>query len=60
VIDTTGLAASMLRRKVANELLELEAPGRMAVTAPGKVGERVMSLLEYRLPQHVAGGRPIS
>jgi RNase adaptor protein for sRNA GlmZ degradation len=32
VIDTTGLSASMLRRKVANELLEREAPGRMAVT----------------------------
>jgi hypothetical protein len=33
VIDTTRLSASMLRRKVANELLEREAPGRMAVTS---------------------------
>jgi UPF0042 nucleotide-binding protein len=32
VIDTSGLSASMLRRKVANELLEPESPGRLAVT----------------------------
>ncbi|HEY6695991.1 MAG TPA: RNase adapter RapZ, partial [Solirubrobacteraceae bacterium] len=32
VIDTTGLSASMLRRKVADELLEPEAPGKLAVT----------------------------
>jgi UPF0042 nucleotide-binding protein len=32
VIDTTGLSASGLRRKVASELLEPEAPGRLAVT----------------------------
>ena len=31
-IDTTGLSASMLRRKVADELLEPKAPGRLAVT----------------------------
>jgi UPF0042 nucleotide-binding protein len=32
VIDTTGLSASALRRKVADELLEPAAPGRLAVT----------------------------
>jgi UPF0042 nucleotide-binding protein len=32
VIDTTGLSASMLRRKVADELLEPEAPGKLAVS----------------------------
>jgi UPF0042 nucleotide-binding protein len=31
-IDTTGLSASGLRRKVASEMLEPEAPGRLAVT----------------------------
>ena len=31
-IDTTGLSASMLRRKVASELLRRETPGRLAVT----------------------------
>ena len=31
-IDTSGLSASMLRRKVAHELLEPESPGRLAVT----------------------------
>ncbi len=32
VIDTTGLSASGLRRKVSAELLSPEAPGRLAVT----------------------------
>ena len=32
VIDTTGLSAAGLRRKVLDELLEPEAPGRLAVT----------------------------
>ena len=32
VIDTTGLSAAMLRRKVASELLEAHAPHRLAVT----------------------------
>jgi RNase adapter protein RapZ len=32
VIDTTGLSASMLRRKVADELLEPAMPGKLAVT----------------------------
>jgi UPF0042 nucleotide-binding protein len=32
VIDTTGLSAAALRRKVADELLEPAAPGRLAVT----------------------------
>jgi RNase adapter protein RapZ len=32
VIDTSGLTAAMLRRKIANELLESEAPRRLAVT----------------------------
>ncbi len=32
VIDTTGLSASGLRRKVADELLEPGTPGRLAVT----------------------------
>jgi UPF0042 nucleotide-binding protein len=31
-IDTSGLSSTGLRRKVADELLEREAPGRMAVT----------------------------
>ncbi len=31
-IDTTGLSASMLRRKVADELLEPAAPGKLSVT----------------------------
>jgi UPF0042 nucleotide-binding protein len=31
-LDTSGLTATMLRRKVASELLESEAPGRLAVT----------------------------
>jgi len=31
-IDTTGLSASMLRRRVADELLEPAAPGKLAVT----------------------------
>jgi UPF0042 nucleotide-binding protein len=32
VIDTTGLTAAMLRRKLADELLPSRTPGRMAVT----------------------------
>jgi UPF0042 nucleotide-binding protein len=32
VIDTSGLSAAGLRRKVVDELLEPEAPGRLAVT----------------------------
>jgi RNase adapter protein RapZ len=32
IIDTTGLSASNLRRKVANELLRQPQPGRLAVT----------------------------
>jgi UPF0042 nucleotide-binding protein len=32
IIDTSGLSLSGLRRKVADELLEPEAPGRLAVT----------------------------
>jgi UPF0042 nucleotide-binding protein len=32
VVDTSGLDATMLRRKIANELLEAEAPRRLAVT----------------------------
>jgi len=32
VVDTSGLSAAMLRRKVANELLEAESPRRLAVT----------------------------
>jgi UPF0042 nucleotide-binding protein len=31
-IDTSGLSAGMLRRKVADELLEPEAPGKLSVT----------------------------
>src|SRR5947209_707314 len=32
VIDTTGLTAAMLRRKLADEMLPSRTPGRMAVT----------------------------
>jgi UPF0042 nucleotide-binding protein len=32
VIDTTGLTAAMLRRKLADELLPSQTPGRLAVT----------------------------
>jgi RNase adapter protein RapZ len=32
VIDTSGLTAAMLRRKLADELLPSQTPGRMAVT----------------------------
>jgi UPF0042 nucleotide-binding protein len=32
VIDTTGLTVSMLRRKLADELLPSQTPGRLAVT----------------------------
>ncbi len=32
LIDTSGLSAAMLRRKVANELLEEKSPRRLAVT----------------------------
>jgi UPF0042 nucleotide-binding protein len=32
VIDTTGLTASMLRRKLADEMLPTRTPGRLAVT----------------------------
>jgi UPF0042 nucleotide-binding protein len=32
VIDTTGLTVSMLRRKLADELLPTQTPGRLAVT----------------------------
>ena len=32
LIDTTGMSASMLRRKVASELLEAGSPGKLAVT----------------------------
>jgi len=32
VIDTTGLTAAMLRRKLADDLLPSQTPGRMAVT----------------------------
>ena len=32
VVDTSGLSAAMLRRKIANELLEASSPRRLAVT----------------------------
>jgi RNase adapter protein RapZ len=32
VIDTTGLTAAMLRRKLADEMLPSQTPGRLAVT----------------------------
>ena len=32
VIDTSGLTAAMLRRKLADELLPTRTPGRLAVT----------------------------
>jgi UPF0042 nucleotide-binding protein len=32
VIDTTGMSAAMLRRKVADELLPTRTPGRLAIT----------------------------
>jgi UPF0042 nucleotide-binding protein len=32
VIDTTGLTAAMLRRKLADEMLPTRTPGRLAVT----------------------------
>jgi RNase adapter protein RapZ len=32
IVDTSGLTASMLRRKIANELLEKSSPKRLAVT----------------------------
>lgn len=32
VIDTTGLTAAMLRRKLAEEMLPSQTPGRLAVT----------------------------
>jgi UPF0042 nucleotide-binding protein len=32
VIDTTGLSAAMLRRKLADEMLPSQTPGRLAVT----------------------------
>jgi len=32
IVDTSGLSAAMLRRKIANELLEAESPRRLAVT----------------------------
>jgi UPF0042 nucleotide-binding protein len=32
VIDTTGLSAAMLRRKVATEMLDQAQPGKLAVT----------------------------
>ena len=32
VVDTSGLSAAMLRRKIANELLEATSPRRLAVT----------------------------
>ena len=32
VIDTTGLTAAMLRRKLADELLPTQTPGRLAIT----------------------------
>ncbi len=32
VIDTTGLTAAMLRRKLADELLPTRTPGRLAIT----------------------------
>ena len=32
IVDTSGLSASMLRRKIANELLEASSPRRLAVS----------------------------
>jgi UPF0042 nucleotide-binding protein len=32
IIDTTGLSAAMLRRKVASEMLNRQTPGKLAVT----------------------------
>jgi UPF0042 nucleotide-binding protein len=32
IVDTSGLSAAMLRRKIANELLEASSPRRLAVT----------------------------
>ena len=43
VIDTTGLTASMLRRKLADELLPTRTPGRLAITSRASASNTVRS-----------------
>jgi UPF0042 nucleotide-binding protein len=67
-IDTSGLSASMLRRKVADELLEPSAPGKLAVTfqsfghkhGPPRDADLAFDVRFLPNPHYEAGLRPLT
>ncbi|MET0817866.1 MAG: RNase adapter RapZ [Solirubrobacteraceae bacterium] len=68
VVDTSGLSASMLRRKIANELLESESPRRLAVTftsfghkhGPPRDGDLAFDVRFLPNPHYEADLRPLT
>jgi len=67
-IDTSGLSASMLRRKVADELLQPAAPGKLAVTfqsfghkhGPPRDADLAFDVRFLPNPHYEAGLRPLT
>jgi UPF0042 nucleotide-binding protein len=68
VIDTTGLTAAMLRRKLADELLPTRTPGRLAVTfesfgfkyGPVRDPDLMFDVRFLPNPHYEAGLRPLT
>jgi UPF0042 nucleotide-binding protein len=68
VIDTTGLTAAMLRRKLADELLPTRTPGRLAVTfasfgfkhGPARDPDLLLDVRFLPNPHYEPGLRPLT
>jgi UPF0042 nucleotide-binding protein len=68
LIDTTGLSATMLRRKVASELLQQSQPGRLAVTflsfgfkhGPARDADLLLDVRFLPNPHYEADLRPLT
>ncbi len=68
LIDTTGLSAAMLRRKVAAEMLDRSAPGRLAVTftsfgfkhGPARDADLLFDVRFLANPHYEADLRPLT
>jgi RNase adapter protein RapZ len=68
VVDTTGLTAAMLRRKLANDLLPGRTPGRLAVTfqsfgfkyGPARDADLLLDVRFLPNPYYVPDLRPLT
>jgi UPF0042 nucleotide-binding protein len=68
VIDTTGMTAAMLRRKLAEEMLPSQTPGRLAVTfqsfgfkyGPARDPDLLFDVRFLPNPHYEAGLRPLT